>query len=522
LPAVSAVTGAPVGPASAARPRLISVLLVDDTATVRLLLRRTLESSRAFVVVGEAADGRAAVNLAESLRPDLVLLDLAMPVMDGMEAIPLICRFSPETRIVVLSGSTSDNRGEDAVAAGATAFLEKRYRPDELIARLFEICRAPARPDGPDPPGAVPRPVESLAREAQERFRLAFEHAPIGMAVVGADDRFLQVNASLCQIAGYGEGELLARSLADISHPDDRDDAIQVRQALLVGDSPSSAVETRLRRPDGRVVWALVSCSVVRDDAGRPSQLVAQVVDISERKRAEHELTRSNADLTSFAYLAAHELKSPLQAVSGFAALLERVHGPSLDPQAQEFVRWIIDGSSRMDSLIEDLLAYCSVDASEPVLATVDLDDVLAHALVQLEPEIADRQAVVSAGRMPVVTADAVQMGQLLRNLVANALKFVPPAVAPVVHLSAERTEGSWTVTVADNGIGVDEAHRERIFAMFERLHSRELYKGTGIGLSICKRIAERRGGAVWVEPNPGGGSRFRFSIPDDPPPSPS
>lgn len=356
------------------------------------------------------------------------------------------------------------------------------------------------------------------AREAEQRFRLAFEHAPIGMAVVSPDDRLLQVNPSLCRMAAVPEHELRGRALADLSHPDDREAAAALRRRLLDGTDPSSTVETRLCRPDGRVVWALVSCSVVRDDDGRPNQVVAQVVDITEQKRAERELTRSNADLASFAYLAAHELKAPLQAVSGFASLLDRVHGPSLEPQAREFVAWILDGSSRMNGLIEDLLTYCSVDAAEPVLAPVPLDDVVGDALAQLEGDVVGRGAVVDADPLPVVTVDPFQAGQLVRNLLANAIKFVPSGSAPRAHISAERTGEGWTVTVADNGIGVAEAHRERIFSMFERLHPRERYEGTGIGLSICRRIVERRGGSIWVEPNGAEGSRFRFTVPDSVP----
>ncbi len=357
--------------------------------------------------------------------------------------------------------------------------------------------------------------MEPLAREAHQRFKLAFEHAPIGMAVVSPSDDILEVNPALCRMAGLAEVALLERSFADLSHPDDRTVAAAQRRGLLDGGQPSSTIETRLRRPDGRVVWALVGCSVVRNEHGRPSQLVAQVVDVTEQKRAERELTRSNADLSTFAYLAAHELKSPLQAVSGFASLLERVHGPSLDPQAREFVAWIVDGSMRMNALIEDLLTYCSVDAADPVLGPVALGDVLADALAQMGSGVADRIAAVSGDALPVVTVDALQFTQLLQNLLANALKFVPPGATPRVHLTVERAPDGWTVSVADNGIGVDDAHRERIFSMFERLHPRERYQGTGIGLSICKRIVERRGGTIWVEPNDGGGSRFRFTVPD-------
>ncbi len=269
-----------------------------------------------------------------------------------------------------------------------------------------------------------------------------------------------------------------------------------------------------MARPDGRTVWASISAAPSGDEGEQAGQLVT-MVDVTEQRRVEREMARSNAELSSFAYLAAHELKSPLQALSGFAALLERVHGPELGDQGREFISWIIDGASRMDGLVEDLLTYCSVDTDETVLAPVALDDVVADVLGQLDCEITCRGALVTVDPLPLVTGDPVQLAQLVQNLVANALKFVPDGRRPQIHLSAARDGDGWTVTVADNGIGVDDRARERIFAMFERLHPRDRFKGTGIGLSICKRIVERRGGMIWVEPNPSGGSHFRFTLPD-------
>lgn len=485
----------------------IRILVADDTATVRLLLRRTLESSKAFQVVGEAADGAQAVDMAESLQPDMVLLDLSMPVLDGLEAIPRIRRCAPGAHVVVLSAFTPDGIGAQAVEVGATALLEKQQRPDELVASLLKAWRSRQPPPPPPPPAEPP---------SRERFRQAFEHAPLATALVGADDRLSYANAAMCRLTGYGRDELAALTVADLTHPEDREVAAGARRSVLGPGVPASTAEARLVRPDGRAVWASISCSCNCDDDDRAGcELVVQMVDVTEQKRTERDLARSNAELGSFAYLAAHELKSPLQALSGFAALLRRVHGPRLEPQALEFVGWIVDGATRMDSLIEDLLAYCSVDGAEAMAAPVALDEVLADALGQSDGDIARRGAVVNADVLPVVTGDPVQLGQLFQNLLANAVKFVPDGRSPQVHVSAERTADGWTVTVADNGIGVEDAARDRIFDMFERIHPQEHYKGTGIGLSICKRIVERRGGTIWVEPNPAGGSRFRFSLPD-------
>jgi PAS domain S-box-containing protein len=477
-------------------PRPIRVLLADDTESVRLLLRGTLEASRAFEVVGEAGDGAQAVEMAAALQPDMVLLDLAMPVLGGMEAIPQIRRRAPDARVVVVSGYAPDRMGTQALEVGAAAFLEKQQRPGELLASLLQTWKS-----------TQPRPP--LEPPAGERFRPAFEEAPLATALVGLDDRVQWANAAWCRLTGYAIDELAALTVAELTHPEDRDEAAAGRRAVGAGEVPVHEAETRLLRPDSRTAWALITCSAVGHG------LVVQMVDVTERKRQLLDLTRSNGELSSFAFLAAHELKSPLQAISGFAALLDRAFGPALDPHAQEFVGWIVGGAARMNALVEDLLAYCAVDSDDAGSEDVELDEVLAGCLEELDPEISRRGAVVTAGPLPVVTGDPVQLAQLVRNLVSNAIKFVPEGRVPEVHVSAERGAEVWTVTVADNGIGVEDESRDRIFAMFERLHPRERFKGTGIGLSICKRIVERRGGRIWVEVNPDGGSRFRFTLPD-------
>lgn len=480
-------------------PEGIRVLIADDTTTLRLVLRRTLESSQAFDVVGEAADGAQAVDLAALLRPDIVLLDLSMPVLGGMEAIPLIRERAPDAQIVVLSEFPADRIGPQVVEIGAAAFLGKQECLERLVPSLLQVWRTSQQRPAP------PAPADGW-------FRSAFEHAPLPMVLVGPGDAVHYVNPALCRLTGYRREQLAALTVAELIHPEDRHAAAESQRSVADGGRTSSTIEARLLRPDGRTVWVAISTSA--GGAGAAS-LVVQMVDVTEQRWTERELTRSNAELGSFAYLAAHELKAPLQTISGFAGFLDHVYGPDLEPQAREFVSWIVDGAGRMNALIDDLLGYCSVDVAETVLEPVGLDAVMAEALNQLDWEVTSRGAVVTVGPLPTVTGDPVQFGQLLQNLLANALKFVPDGRRPEVHVSAERMVNGWTVTVADNGIGVEDGARERIFAMFERVHSRERYKGTGIGLSVCKRIVERRGGTIWVEPNPTGGSRFRFRMPD-------
>lgn len=476
--------------------RPIRVLLADDTASVRTLLRGTLEASRAFEVVGEAGDGAEAVEMAEALQPDMVLLDLAMPVLGGMEAIPQIRSRAPGARVVVVSGYTPERMGSQAVEVGAAAFLEKQQRPRELVASLLQTWKS-----------SQPRPP--LEPPSTERFRQAFDQAPLAMALVGAGDRLQWANPAWCRLTGYGLDELAALTVAELTHPEDREEAAAGRRAVAAGGVATFQVEARLVRPDSRTLWVSMTCAPVDDG------LVVQMVDITDRKRLLLDLSRSNTELSSFAYLAAHELKSPLQTIAGFAALLDRAYGPVLEPQAQECIAWIVNGAARMGDLVEDLLTYCAVDTDDAGAEDVDLAEVFGDCRDELEEEFTRRGATITAGPLPVVSGDPGQLTQLLRNLLSNAVKFVPDERAPEVHVSAERGAEVWTVTVADNGIGVEDVSRNRIFAMFERLHPRERFKGTGIGLSICKRIVERRGGRIWVEADPVCGSRFRFTLPD-------
>jgi PAS domain S-box-containing protein len=481
------------------------VLLADDTAAVRLLIRRTLEACGTFDVVAEVGDGREAVARAAALQPDLVLLDLAMPVMDGLEAIPLIRRCSPRSRIVVLSGFGADQMAARALAAGASAYLEKRYAPDEFLDRLFDACGAP-------------RPATS-APETPDPFQVAFDRAPIGMALLDHNGRFLRVNAALCRVTGHDQPSLLARRVADVIAPDHAHAEQRLRERLGAGSATGPELETGLVRPDGRPVWVLISYSLVPDVPPRPGQIVAHVVDITAEKRTVAGRVVADRERSQFADLAAHELKSPLQAISGFAHLLERVHGPALGPEGREFLGRIVDGSLRMNAVIDGLLEYRRVDAGDLALEPTALDDLVDAAMARTRLDtVGAPPEVVRSGRLPVVDGDPGQLGQLLHHLLANAVKFVSDGTSPRVHVSAERGREGWILTVADNGIGVDSDRRNDIFKLFARVHPRERYAGTGIGLAICQRIVERRGGTIWVEANPGGGSRFRFTIPDKPP----
>jgi len=240
----------------------------------------------------------------------------------------------------------------------------------------------------------------------------------------------------------------------------------------------------------------------------------AQLTAANEKlRKSSEDLARSNKDLEQFAYIASHDLQEPLRAIAGFMGLLKRQYSEALNAEALEFVNFAMEGAERMQALIQDLLAFSRVGSRGNAFADAPLEDALAAALKNLSAVIGESGATVTNDGLPIVKADLLQMIQLLQNLIQNALKFHGPR-KPEVHIGAAQKENAWVVSVRDNGIGIERQYFERIFLIFQRLHTRSQYGGTGIGLAICKKIVERHGGSIWVESTPGEGSTFYFSIP--------
>jgi signal transduction histidine kinase len=227
------------------------------------------------------------------------------------------------------------------------------------------------------------------------------------------------------------------------------------------------------------------------------------------------ELARSNAELEQFAHVASHDLQEPLRMVGSYVELLGRRYRGELDSDADEFIAFAVDGVSRMRRMITDLLSYSKVATKGREFEPVDCREVAGEVLRNLQETILQENATVTCGELPVVRADRGQLTQLLQNLASNAIKFRGDK-PPRVHICAERSRSEWVFSVRDQGIGIDPQYKDRVFAIFQRLHSREEYPGTGIGLAICQRIVERHGGRIWFESEAGEGATFYFTIPDE------
>jgi light-regulated signal transduction histidine kinase (bacteriophytochrome) len=243
-------------------------------------------------------------------------------------------------------------------------------------------------------------------------------------------------------------------------------------------------------------------------------------VELDERRQAEYrlaryaeELKRSNAELEQFAYVASHDLQEPLRMVASFTQLLAKRYRDKLDQDAEEFIGFAVDGANRMQTLINDLLAFSRVATRGKPFEPTDCTTVLGQALTNLAAAQEESKAVVTHDPLPTVLADGRQLVQLFQNLVGNAVKFRGPET-PRIHISAKKEDSGWIFAVRDNGIGIPKEHQERIFTIFQRLHRRSEYPGTGLGLALCKKIVERHGGHIWVESELGKGSTFYFTIP--------
>jgi light-regulated signal transduction histidine kinase (bacteriophytochrome) len=251
-------------------------------------------------------------------------------------------------------------------------------------------------------------------------------------------------------------------------------------------------------------------------DTQRAMLNILEDVDIEKLKveQVNSELARSNRDLEQFAYVASHDLQEPLRIVASFTQLLGHRYRGKLDTDADEFIAFVVDGASRMQSMINDLLAYARLGSKGRTVEAVDCRRVLDRALANLESAIEESDARVTIDPLPTVTANTTELLQLFQNLISNAIKFRGEKPL-VVHVSAERIGPEWVFAVRDNGIGIAPEHADRIFVIFQRLNPRDRYAGTGIGLAICRKVVERHRGRIWVESELGSGSTFSFTIPE-------
>lgn len=347
------------------------------------------------------------------------------------------------------------------------------------------------------------------------------EFAPDAFIFVKSDGRIALINKKAEECFGYTRFELLGQFVETLLPEHLREIHVQHRIRYLsapTSRSMGSGLKLAALRKNGTTFPIDLSLSPVHTSDGI---LVACIIrDITEREQAEEamakqnaELERSNTELERFAYVASHDLQEPLRMVSGYTQLIAKRYKGKLDSDADEFIAYAVDGAARMQRLINDLLIYSRVGSKGKPFELTNCETVFEEAVNNLQVAIEEKGAVITHEPLPVIKADKTQMIQLFQNLIGNSIKFKGDE-PPKLHINAIQKNNEWLFSVKDNGIGIDTKYSERIFVIFQRLHTREEYPGTGIGLAICKKIVERHGGRIWIESTTGKGSTFYFTIP--------
>lgn len=426
---------------NAPKNSLGNILVVDDTPE-NLRLLSTMLSHRGYTPRC-VINGQMALRACNSNPPDLILLDIMMPEMNGYEVCEHLKNDAITRDIPVIFISAKDEVFDklNAFAVGGVDYISKPFQFEEVLVRIESHLT-----------------LRKLQNQLKEQNVLLQEEI----------NNRLEVEQIIHEKNQILQQEISSRRAVE--------KAIQEQNLLLQKEICNRQ----------RVESALL--------------------------KSNQELARSNAELEQFAYVASHDLQAPLATIASYAQLLEKRYKDQLDSQANKFIGNIVQGCTRMQTLIDDLLEYSRVGRSQKPFKPSNCNQVVEQALANLQAVIRDTQAVVSYGELPVVTGDISQLVQLFQNLVGNAIKYRQDA-PPAVCISACKQQDSWLFSVSDNGIGIAPQHQERIFQIFQRLHTQKEYSGTGIGLAICQKIVEHHGGRIWVESESGQGSTFYFTI---------
>ena len=362
------------------------------------------------------------------------------------------------------------------------------------------------------------RAAERL-RESEERYRLLAENSSDFVALHDIDGRYRYVSPSARTVVGYDPSELEGADPFEYVHPEDLGVVRERLRAIVNGEADGSTTY-RFRHGDGHYVW-LETVADMRDDGVEDAPLLQTASrDVTDRIEAEYERARlyktlnaRNKELQDFAYVASHDLQEPLRKIQAFSGLLVREEADKLSEDGHHFLDRVNTAAGRMSDLINDLLAYSRIATQAHPFRRVDLSQVLSEVLVDLDYTLEQTGAEVTHEALPTIEAEPMQMRQLLHNLIGNAAKFRRSDVPLRLHVGCERSEETITLSVRDNGIGFDTKYLDRIFSPFQRLHGRDTYPGTGMGLAICRRIAQRHGGDIDARSAPGEGTTFYVTL---------
>ncbi len=345
-----------------------------------------------------------------------------------------------------------------------------------------------------------------------------FELAPNAMVITDSDGRFIRFNKSFKEMFGYSDDEIDTMEFSDVIHPDDVKNYLKLTTAFLEGTVNTSRAERRLSTKEGNTVWADASISVTRDVEGEVGRFHVQLVDVTEKKLSDARRQRiafledKAKEMEQFAYIASHDLRQPVLTIQGYMEALVEDFGDSLPVEGQRYIEVVQGALARMDDMIKGLLDYSRLSKAKQ-LQLVNVESLVEDVLKDLSGLIKQTGATVTTDEFSPVPGYPLELRQVFQNLIANALKYHRPGVAPRVYISAKKVEGGYEYCVSDNGLGIPVSDQQRIFGLFQTVGTALHNKGTGIGLASCRTIVERHGGTIWVVSSEGKGSTFCFTV---------
>jgi len=504
-------------PRPVTQTRLRVLLVEDDPDDSELVLgelrRGGFDVSAEVVRTAKEFQERVKANL-----PEIVLADYNLGEWRGIEALEILRHEGLDIPMILVSGALGDVTAVECIKRGATDYVLK----DGLARLPLAVRRALQEKDLRE----QQKRSETALRESQSQLEALIHTALDAIVTVGEDQNIVVFNAAAEKMFRCSAADALGKPIERfISQRFRTAHSEHIRKFGETGTTTRAVDHQGMLvalRADGEEFP--MEASISRTRVGARTLFTVIVRDITERAQAEKmladkadELARSNADLEQFAYVASHDLQEPLRMVTAYTQLLAERYRGRLDENADKFIGYASEGAQRMQVLIQDLLAFSRVGRNGFTSESVDCNAVMKDVLQSLTPAIQESGAVVTHAGLPAVWADRTQMVQLLQNLIGNAIKFRGKD-PPVVSVQAEEADQRWRFSVSDNGIGIAPEDAEKIFAAFQRLHTRTEYPGNGIGLAICKKIIEHNGGKIWVESQAGSGSTFKFTLPCDGP----
>ncbi|HLO50535.1 MAG TPA: ATP-binding protein [Kamptonema sp.] len=486
----------------------LKILIIDDQPSNLRFLSKILTEQG--YKVQRAISGQLGLNAAIASPPDLILLDIMMPDLDGYEVCKKLKSTQQNRAVPVIFLSSLDDVQDKikAFQVGGIDYITKPFQVEEVLARIDTQIA-----------------IQKLQKQLEEQNILLQQSQSLLASILNSsldrieafsavrnsqknivDFQWILVNRSVEKNLDLNSEKLVGKYLLE-EMPQYRKNGLFDLYVSVVETGVPLDTEFYYEQEKLSGSWLQIVAVKLNDGFAVTSR------NITARKQAEQELARSNAELEQFAYVASHDLQAPLSTIASYAQLLEGRYTDQLDANAIKFIHKMIKGAMRMQSLIDDLLEYSRVSKKSKDFKLTDCNRVFAEACANLHLAIRKNQAAVSRSDLPAVIGDSSQLVQVFQNLIGNAIKYRCED-SPIVNISAEPRETDWLFSVRDNGIGIDSKHSERIFQIFQRLHTQEEYTGTGIGLAICQKIVERHGGRIWIESQLGVGSTFYFTLP--------